>query len=173
MTTTVVRASIMGIALALTLGSGLGSSGVAGEGLWESSLKATEDSGQPSGISTDWMAAQGEAKVVARQGEQDVVELEARNLVPNGLYTVWWVNKGTLGMDMGPGGGSPDNEFRADANGNATVKIEVPSNSNYQMMVVAYHADNQTHGKSPGEMGKTTFNHLIGPWPGPAGETSG
>jgi hypothetical protein len=119
------------------------------------------------------MAAEGEARVVARQGNQDVVEFEARNLVPNGLYTVWWVNKGTFGMDMGPGGGSPGNEFRPDANGNATAKIEVPSNNDYQMMVVAYHADNRTHGNSPGDMGETTFNHLMGAWPGPAGETSG
>ena len=119
------------------------------------------------------MAAEGEARVVARQGNQDVVEFEARNLVPNGLYTVWWVNKGTFGMDMGPGGGSPGNEFRPDANGNATAKIEVPSNNDYQMMVVAYHADNRTHGNSPGDMGETTFNHLMGASPGPAGETSG
>lgn len=173
MTATAKRAGIISIALALIVGSGLWSTGFAREPHPQSSLKPTNDTGEPSAVASEWMAAQGEARVVSREGNQDVIELQARNLVPNGLYTVWWVNKGTVGMDMGPGGGVQGNEFRADASGNATTEIKVPSDNDYEMMVVAYHADDQTHGAKPGEMGETTFNHLMGSWPGPAGETSG
>ena len=28
------------------------------------------------------------------------------------------------------------------------------------------HADGQTHGETPREMGKQTLAHLMGPWPG-------
>lgn len=173
MTATAMRAGITALALALALGTGVWSTSLAQEAQ-QTTLQATKDSGQPSGVSTQWMSAQGEAKVVERQGNREVIELEASNLIPNGLYTVWWVNERPLGigMDMGPGGGSPNNAFRADANGNATAKIEVPANNDYQMMVIAYHADNRTHGESPGEMGETAFNHLKGPWPGRAGKSS-
>ncbi|MGF1623982.1 MAG: hypothetical protein ACFCVH_03790 [Alphaproteobacteria bacterium] len=170
MTMTAMPAGIAGTALALMLAPSLWSTGVAGQELPQSSLEATDDSGLPSDVAGDWMAAEGEATVVEQQGGQDVIEVEASNLVPDGLYTVWWVNEATLGMDMGPGAEPPGNEFRADADGNATTTFEVPSDNDYQMMVVAYHADDQTHGDSPGEMSETAFSHLMGPWPGPAGE---
>jgi hypothetical protein len=70
---------------------------------------------------------------------------------------------------MGPGGGVPDNEFRADSDGNAETTFRVPAANDYQRMVIAYHADDQTHGDEPGEMGEITFEHLSGAWPGPAG----
>lgn len=78
----------------------------------------------------------------------------------------------TLGMDMGPGGGAPANEFRANDQGHAMATLRVPSENTYGMMVVAYHADDQTHGDMPGEMGAQTFEQFMGPWPGPEGEMS-
>lgn len=165
-----IVAGIMG--LALGLGATLPSAGFAAEQMRQSSLSATNDSGVPPRVSSKWMAAKGEANVTAQEDGQDVIEFKATNLVPDGIYTIWWVNKGTPRMEMGPGGGSPANEFKADAKGSATAKIKVPSNNNYQTMIIAYHADNQTHGEKPGEMGKVTFNHLMGPWPGPAGKAS-
>lgn len=168
MITTAIRAGVAGLALGMS--AGLWSAGLAAETMPRSSLTATNDSGVPPGVSSQWMGAQGEAKVTAREGGQDVVELKASNLVPNGLYTFWWVNKRAVGMDMGPGGGASGNEFRADDTGDATAEIKVPSENNYQTMIVAYHADDRTHGESPGDIGKTTFNHLMGPWPGPAGK---
>ena len=169
MSTITARAG--GLALGLIASPGLVSTSFAGEDLPHSSLMAASDSGVPAGISSEqWMAARGEAEVVAQEDGQDVIEFEASGLVPEGLYTLWWVNEGTFGTDMGPGGGVAENEFTADAEGNATATVRVPSDNDYQMMVVAYHADDQTHGESPGEMGTETFGHLMGPWPGPAGE---
>jgi hypothetical protein len=137
---------------------------------FESPLMAADRSGVPEGqTSGEWMGAQGKA-VASAEGTEHVVTVEASGLVSEGLYTVWWVNPGVFGMDMGPGGGLPDNEFRADADGNAEVDIRVPAENDYRMMVIAFHADDTTHGEKPGEMGKVAFEHLMGAWPGPAGE---
>lgn len=93
------------------------------------------------------------------------IALNGENLVPNGLYTVWYM----AGNKLGPAGGLPDNEFKADDAGMASVTFDVPASNEYNMAVIAYHADGQTHGESPGEMGTLTFEHLAGPWPGPSG----
>lgn len=131
-------------------------------------LMANADNGTPEGLTQEkWLAAKGEVSVSPVKANNYTVTLKASNLVPNGLYTLWWVNKKIVGMDMGPAGGLPSNEFRADSNGNATKTITVPANNNYQMLIAAYHADNQTHGQMPGEMGKMTFGHLMGNFPKP------
>ena len=169
MSSATARTGIAGLALGLVLG--FSSASFAGEHLPHSSLMAASESGVPAGFSSEeWMAARGEAEVVEQENGQDVIEFEASGLVPEGLYTLWWVNEGTFGTEMGPGGSVAENEFTADVEGNAAATIRVPSDNEYQMMVVAYHADGQTHGETPGEMGTETFGHLMGPWPGPAGE---
>jgi murein DD-endopeptidase MepM/ murein hydrolase activator NlpD len=137
---------------------------------FESTLAATEGSGLPEGhASEDWLATEGTATAVA-DGDEHEVTLEASNLVPDGLYTFWWVTPGVISTAMGPGGGVPGNDFRAEEDGSAEVTIRVPADNDYGMMVVAYHADDETHGDSPGEMGEVTFQHLEGPWPGPAND---
>jgi hypothetical protein len=131
-------------------------------------LMANADNGTPDGLTQEkWLAAKGEVSGSPVKANNYTVTLKASNLVPNGLYTFWWVNKKVVGMDMGPAGGTPGNEFKADSNGNATATITVPANNNYQMLAVAYHADNKTHGQMPGEMGKVTFTHLMGNFPKP------
>lgn len=133
-------------------------------------LSAASDQGVPAEYTSEqWMEARGEARAVA-DGDVHEITFEASNLIADGLYTFWWVNPGLVGMDMGPAGGVPDNEFRADGDGNAEVAFEVPAENDYQRMVVVYHADDETHGEEPGEMGEVSFEHLAGAWPGPAGE---
>lgn len=139
---------------------------------FSSDLMAADKSGVPEGwTSEDWMKASATATATAN-GDEHMVDVEATGLVPEGLYTFWWVNPGMVGMSMGPGGGAPGNDFRADADGNAEVSINVPADNDYAMMVVAYHADDETHGDEPGAMGEVTFEHLMGAWPGPEGEMS-
>lgn len=129
-------------------------------------LMATADDGTPRGTTKDkWLSANAQVSASPISSSSYRVTLQASNLVPNGLYTFWWVNKKRIGMDMGPAGGIPGNEFRADSRGNVTTTITVPGNHNYQMLAVAYHADNRTHGEMPGEMGKVTFTHLMGSFP--------
>lgn len=129
-------------------------------------LMATDQDGLPSNFTKEkWLSAKAQISTtpIPRTNNYQVT-VKAQGLVPNGLYTFWWVNKKIVGMDMGPAGGVQNNFFRADSNGNATKTITVSAN-NYQMLVVAYHADNQTHGEMPGEMGKVTFSHLAGNFP--------
>lgn len=134
-----------------------------------SQLSTSDEAGVPEGQeSAQWLEARGEAMATA-DGDQHEITLEASNLVPDGLYTVWWVNPGLIGMDMGPAGGVPANEFRADGEGSVEVTFDVPADNDYERMSVAYHADDQTHGEEPGAMGEVTFEHLTAPWPGPAG----
>ena len=156
--------SLLGLAVAAGLML-MAATIVAAEG--EVTLSAAVESGVPEGFTEDqWLDAQATASLVETSSGTDTVELETRGLVPNGVYTIWWVGQGTDDSAMGPGGGAAANEFTADASGNAETTLTVPSGSGYQKMVVAYHADGQTHGETPGEMGKQTFVHLAGPWPG-------
>lgn len=132
-------------------------------------LTATAQDGTPEELTEEnWLAASGEASVSAVDADNYTVAVEASNLVPNGLYTLWWVNDQLIGKEMGPAGGIPDNQFRADSEGNATTTISVPSGNDYQMIAIAYHADDQTHGENPGEMGEVTFTHLMGNFPKPS-----
>ncbi|MEA5506138.1 hypothetical protein VB735_24080 [Halotia wernerae UHCC 0503] len=129
-------------------------------------LMATANDGTPKGFTKEkWLTAKGEVSVSPVNANNYTVTLKASGLAPNGIYTFWWVNKKLVGMDMGPAGGTPGNEFKSDSKGNATATITVPANNNYQMLAVAYHADNKTHGQMPGEMGKVTFTHLMGKFP--------
>ncbi|MGV2828956.1 hypothetical protein [Myxosarcina sp. GI1(2024)] len=131
-------------------------------------LMAIADNGTPEDLAREeWLAANGEVSVSEINADSYTVTVEASNLIPNGLYTLWWVNKQIVGMDMGPAGGLPNNQFRADSEGNATTTISVPANNDYQTLVAAYHADDQTHGEIPGEMGEVTFGHLRGDFPQP------
>ncbi|MFP3435186.1 hypothetical protein SB781_36095, partial [Paraburkholderia sp. SIMBA_061] len=77
--------------------------------------------------------------------------------------TVWWMKEEGGGNVAGPAGGLPYNDVRADRDGNLTTVIEIPNkNNDYEMMAMAYHSDNQTHGYHPGENGVNSFGHLMG-----------
>jgi len=133
-------------------------------------LKTVDRDGVPQGTSKqDWMAAEASVSVDRTSGDGYRITLNASNLVPNGLYTFWWVNPKLVGMDLGPAGGVPGNKFRADANGNATATITVPASASgdYDKIALAYHADDRTHGQKPGEFGEVTFTQFMGPFPSP------
>jgi hypothetical protein len=130
------------------------------------SLTANANDGTPQGINKDqWLKAKAQISSTAPSGGNYRVTVNASGLVPNGLYTLWWVNRKAIGMDMGPAGAVPSNEFKADANGNGSVTITVPTNNNYQILAVAFHADKKTHGQMPGKMGEVTFTQLMGSFP--------
>ncbi len=130
------------------------------------SLMANANDGTPRGINKDqWLKAKAQVSSTAPNAGNYKVTVNASGLVPNGLYTLWWVNKKAIGMDMGPAGAVPSNEFKANAKGNGSVTITVPANNNYQMLAVAFHADKKTHGQMPGKMGDVTFTQLMGNFP--------
>ncbi len=126
-------------------------------------MGTTKGSGTPDGYSEqEWTSAKANVTVTEVNADSYTVQVEASGLVPNGLYTLWYIKERLVGMGMGPAGGTPENEFRADSDGNATTTVTVPKDNDYDMMGVAYHADDQTHGDKPGKMGETAFRHLMG-----------
>jgi hypothetical protein len=134
----------------------------------DTALLATTEDGVPQGVDkTTWQNSFGIVPMMMGNGGTDVITAMLTGLVPDGVYTLWWVNM-TPSMSMGPAGGVPANEFKADNNGNATVTFTVPSDNDYQTLFVVYHADGKTHGEDPGKMGSESFSHLMGAFPGPA-----
>ncbi len=131
-------------------------------------LLATAMDGIPEDIEEeDWFYATVTAFMDMGESGTDTITLIGEDLVPEGLYTAWWVNTDPE-MSMGPAAGV-EGSFTTDEEGFVEYSFEVPSDNDYQLLVIAYHADGQTHGESPGEMGVETFSHLMGPFPGPGG----
>lgn len=126
-------------------------------------LNAIGMSGIPDGFTEQqWMQARGNVKITDVSNDSYTIKLQARGLVPHGLYTVWWMKEERGENVAGPAGGLPYNDVRADANGNLTTVISIPKNNDYEMMAMAYHSDDQTHGNNPGENGVNSFGHLMG-----------
>lgn len=144
-----------------------------GLGLAQTELAATADMGGiPEGVEEAvWQEAAGSAEIVAEADGEYTVALQASGLIPDGLYTTWYIIPGVAGtaagQEVGPAGALP-NEFRADADGQASFEFSVPSDNEYQDLVVAYHSDDMSHGEEPGAMGEVTFGQLAAAFPNPA-----
>lgn len=111
------------------------------------------------GVAATTMGASGTDSIVLRLGR----------LVPNGLYTAWWTNT-TPQRATGILSKAPGDPINADANGYASLNIEVPSDNSYQRLGVFYQADGKMPGTTtPGVMGSVAYIALIGAFPGPAG----
>lgn len=131
-------------------------------------LLATSMDGLPEDVEEeDWFFASAVAFMDMGDEGTDTIGVIAEDLVPEGVYTFWWVNTDPE-MSMGPAAGA-EASFVADEDGFAEFSFEVPSDNDYQWAILAFHADGNTYGDSPGEMGVTTFSHLIGAFPGPSG----
>lgn len=123
---------------------------------------------------SEFLAADGSATAQCVTGGTKSI-LHLTGLVPNGVYTVWHLKvvnaPGTITLagigSLGPNDGS-GNVFTADANGNGTLTTTSPAGplslfgsikscwlsgvfDNH--LVVAYHIDGKTSGKTPGPGG--------------------
>jgi len=128
-----------------------------------SQLKASGMSGIPNGFNEQqWMNASGKVMITDVNEDSYTIKVEAKGLVSHGLYTLWWMKEEGGTNQAGPAGGLPHNDVRADRNGNLTTVIKIPANNDYEMMAMAYHSDDQTHGSNPGENGVNSFGHLMG-----------
>lgn len=69
------------------------------------------------------------------------IEITARGLKPDSVYTVWLVNMKPK-MDM-TGVGTGDFSFKSDARGNGSYTASVPASelARWQMFEIAYHPD--------------------------------
>lgn len=114
----------------------------------------------------NWLDAWGFAIAHADEDGNLVVDIYANNLVPEGVYTLWGVNMGMVGMQVAPAGGAEANAFTASEDGDIAFTVTVGADESYEMLAVAYHSDGQTYGDEPGAMGEVTFTHLMGAFPG-------
>jgi hypothetical protein len=172
-----MKARLLGICAAFVALMILGFSAVIPHGVHAQSamghrttvLNVTTEDGVPKAVDAKtWDKAFGIAEMSMGSDGSDTIVVEASGLVPDGLYTLWWVNM-KPSMTMGPAVKPPDNEFKADTKGNASISFKVPSKNDYQTLFIAYHADDRTHGADPGKSGVETFSQLMGAFPGPAG----
>ena len=107
-----------------------------------------------------WLAADGELEVVCDDATGTAtIAVGMRNLIPNGVYTMWghWVDPGATPLQV-PFGGLP-NTIVADVEGNAELCREVafcpldlaPDASQLQYVSIAFHGDGVTYGAVPYE----------------------
>ncbi|MFP4133533.1 MAG: hypothetical protein ACLFQP_03940, partial [Halothece sp.] len=76
-------------------------------------MGTNKDSGTPDGYSQqEWTSANANVTVTDVNADSYTVQVEASGLVPDGLYTLWYMEERLVGMGMGPAGGTPENEFR-------------------------------------------------------------
>lgn len=118
----------------------------------------------------EWLAASGQA-VVTCHGDTGSVSATFANLVPDGVYTLWYFFMAfppsqpfsTYDLPLGARDGS-QNTFVADAQGNARLEVEVSpclqlsGNQLLAGLAAAYHSDGKSYGPNPGDFG--TITHL-------------
>lgn len=130
--------------------------------------------GEPLGMTLeDWLAATGTARYSCDGG---VGRLRAtfENLVPSGVYTMWYffvptpaaVPFSTYDLPLGDRAGR-ENAFFADARGRAEYRLSVRpclQGTGRQLaagLAVAWHSDGATYGAHPGGFGRATHVQLF------------
>ncbi len=116
----------------------------------------------------DWLSATGSGSYQCDGGAARV-EAAFTNLVPNGVYTMWYffvptpaaIPFSTYDLPVGDRSGR-ENAFFADASGNASFALSLADclqGSGSQLaagLAVAWHSDGTTYGAYPGGFGRAT-----------------
>lgn len=109
-----------------------------------------------------WLAASG-IGVYGVDGGNAELDLSFKNLVPNGVYTVWCSritfppNFDVVDTPCGAEDGS-ENSFKSDEKGNGAFSLklkplEASTKETVSAIALAYHSDGKTYGTSPGDFG--------------------
>lgn len=126
--------------------------------------------GQPLGMTLgDWLAARGTGTYIV-SGDQATLDLQFKNLVPMGVYTLWCVdfNITSSVMNDDPCGAmdGSENMFVAGEDGSADMVMEIdafpaPTADMIYTVALAYHSDGQTYGERAGEFGHNVHVQLV------------
>ncbi len=114
----------------------------------------------------DWLAATGTARYRC-DGDDGKVEATFDKLVPNGVYSMWYVMAPrpplepfkVLPMPLGARDGS-QSHFRADANGHGELSVslspclQLSGRQVDTFLAIVWHSDGKTYGASPGPFSK-------------------
>lgn len=130
--------------------------------------------GQPLGFTLEeWLAGSGSGTYACEDG-QGKLRTTFTDLVPNGVYTMWYfiepdpptVPYSGYDLPLGARDGS-QNTFVADAEGNATYNVtfepclQLSSIQFLTGLAIAYHSDENTYGRHPGEFGENSHVQLF------------
>ena len=121
----------------------------------------------------EWLAGAGEVSVSCVDG-MATVNASFQDLVPNGVYTLWYSTLALpptsplsiMNLPLGPRDGS-QNSFIADENGNAMYELAYESclrlttDELGSMIALAYHSDGRTYALSPGLFGYNSHVQLF------------
>ena len=88
-----------------------------------------------------WEEAKGEALIEEAAADTREITIRVENLVPDSVFTVWFVNERPVVDIMGVGEGA--NSFRTDSDGNGVFSATVSSGEleDWQKLEVAYHPE--------------------------------
>jgi hypothetical protein len=125
----------------------------------------------------EWLAATGTGSYQCVDGQGEVT-LEFTGLMPNGIYTLWYVFSPTppttpfmsLDLPFGARDGS-QSLVSVNADGTASYQASVtpclqPSGEQAATLIaLAYHSDGKTHGSLPGDFGLNSHIQLMGMLP--------
>jgi hypothetical protein len=117
-----------------------------------------------------WLDASG-IGIYSVNKDNAQLDLSFKNLVPNGVYTVWCSRikfppePGITDKPCGADDGS-ENSFTADEKGSAafSVKLKALEPSTEEVVsaiAIAYHSDGKTYGAEPGDFGSNTHVQLF------------
>lgn len=122
--------------------------------------------GRPLGFTlAEWRAANGQAVVTPLPSGGAAVTAQFTGLRPNGIYSLFESHDGQQ-----PGGVMPldaqgkRNSFTAGPDGTASVTVTAPKMLADAVLLV-YHSDGKTHGRSSGVLGVTAQRQLIAKLP--------
>lgn len=127
----------------------------------------------------DWLAATGSATVTCT-GSQGTVRATFENLVPDGVYTMWYFfmatpptadpARGVIEIPVGARDGS-QNTFTADADGRANFEatfepcLQMSGSQLMAGLAIAWHSDRKTYGLYPGKFGRNSHVQIFGTLP--------
>ncbi len=121
----------------------------------------------------DWLKATG-AGSYACDGQKGTIKASFQNLIPNGVYTMWYFIDADPPTDPWQGlvlpAGARDGSqtvFMADAEGNAVYDqvvepcLQLSGNHSLAGLAIAWHSDGETYGFSPGGLGVVSHAQLM------------
>ncbi|MBI2557723.1 hypothetical protein HYW20_00210 [Candidatus Woesearchaeota archaeon] len=128
-----------------------------------------------------WLSASGIGIYSVNDGNAEL-ELSFKNLVPNGVYTVWCSRiklppePNIVDKPCGAEDGS-ENSFKSDEKGSASFSLklkplEASTKETASAIAVAYHSDGKTYGASPGDFGLNSHVQIFFLIPVPAGNAT-
>jgi hypothetical protein len=125
----------------------------------------------------EWLAATGTGSYQCNDGQGEIT-LEFTGLVPNGVYTLWYVFSPqppttpfmTLDLPLGARDGS-QSVISVNADGTASYEatltpcLQMSGEQAATLLALAYHSDGETHGVSPGDFGLNSHIQLLSVFP--------